>query len=82
MHAKLVQVLLVLICSLIFGYYAFQSLKEYLSYNTVTKQNKERQEQQLMPQICISSPELRNVKSFTRIKSSKPNFTPRKGQVS
>ena len=58
MHTKLVQVLLVLICSLIFVYYAYQSLKEYLSYNTVTKQNKERQEEQLMPQICISSPAL------------------------
>ena len=58
MHTKLVQVLLMVICSLIFGYYAFQSLVDYLSYNTVSKQNRVRQEEQLMPQICISSPSL------------------------
>ena len=58
MHTKLVEVLLMAICSLIFGYYTYQSLKEYLSYNTVSKQNKERQEDQLMPQICLSSPSL------------------------
>ena len=55
---KLVQILLWGICSLIFAYYTFQSLKDYLSYNTVSKQNKERQEDQLMPQICFSSPYL------------------------
>ena len=55
---KLVQILLLGICSLIFAYYTFQSLKDYLSYNTVSKQNKERQEDQLMPQICFSSPYL------------------------
>ena len=58
MDTKLVQVLLMVICSLIFGYYAFQSLVDYLSYNTVSKQNRVRQEEQLMPQICISSPSL------------------------
>ena len=58
MHAKTVQVLLTVICSLILGYYAYHSLQEYLSYNTVSKQNRERQEQQLMPQICISSSSL------------------------
>ena len=58
MQTKLVQVLLTAICSLIFGYYAFQSLVDYLSYNTVSKQNRVRQEEQLMPQICISSPSL------------------------
>ena len=58
MQTKLVQALLTAICSLIFGYYAYQSLVDYLSYNTVSKQNKERQEEQLMPQICISSPSL------------------------
>ena len=58
MHAKLVEVLLMVICSLIFGYFAHQSLKEYLSYSTVSKQNWERQEDQLMPQICFSSPSL------------------------
>ena len=58
MPAKIVQALLVLICSLIFGYYAYQSLSDYLSYNTVSSQNKERQEDQLMPQICLSSPSL------------------------
>ena len=56
MQAKLVQVLLTVICSLIFGYYANKSLQEYLSFKTVSKQNRERQEQQLMPQICLSSP--------------------------
>ena len=55
MHTKLVQVLLTAICSLIFGYYAYQSLVDYLSYKTVSKQNRERQEDQLMPQICLSS---------------------------
>ena len=58
MHTKLVQVLLTAICSLIFGYYAHQSLTEYLSYKTVSNQKKERQEVQLMPQICVSSPSL------------------------
>ena len=58
MHTELVQVLLVLICSLIFGYYAHQSLTEYLSYKTVSKQAKEKQEEQMMPQICLSSPTL------------------------
>ena len=58
MHIQIVQVLLMLICSLIFGYYTYQSLKDYLSYKTVSKQNKERQEDQLMPQICLSSPSL------------------------
>ena len=58
MHTKLVEVLLTAICSLIFGYYTYQSLVDYLSYNTVSKQNKERQEDQLMPQICLSSPSL------------------------
>ena len=55
MHTKLIQVLLLLMCSLIFGYYTYQSLKDYLSYKTVSKQNRERQEDQLMPQICFSS---------------------------
>ena len=55
MQTQIVQVLLTLICSLIFGYYAYHSLQEYLSYKTVSKQNRERQEQQLMPQICLSS---------------------------
>ena len=55
MDTKLVQVLLTAICSLIFGYYAYQSLVDYLSYKTVSKQNRERQEDQLMPQICLSS---------------------------
>ena len=54
----MLQVLLTTICSLIFGYYAYQSVVEYLSYKTVSKQNRERQEQQLMPQICLSSPSL------------------------
>ena len=58
MHTKIVQVLLAVICSLIFGYYAYQSLQEYLSYNTVSKQSRERQEEKLMPQICLSSPSL------------------------
>ena len=58
MHTRTVQVLLMVICSLTFAYYAFQSLKEYLSYNTVSKQKRERQEEQPMPQICLTSPSL------------------------
>ena len=58
MLTKLVQVLLTIICSIIFAYYAHQSVMEYLSYKTVSKQNRERQEDQLMPQICVSSPSL------------------------
>ena len=52
------RVLLSVICLLIFGYYAYKSLAEYLSYNTLSKLSKERQEEQLMPQICFSSPSL------------------------
>ena len=52
------RVLLSVICMLIFGYYAYKSLAEYLSYNTLSKLSKERQEEQLMPQICFSSPSL------------------------
>ena len=58
MDIKLVQALLAAICSLIFGYYAHESLVDYLSYKTVSKQNRERQEDQLIPQICFSSPSL------------------------
>ena len=56
MHTKVFQALLTVVCSLIFGYYAYHSLQEYLSYKTVSNQKKERQELQLMPQICLSSP--------------------------
>ena len=58
MQTKIFQVLLTVICSLIFGYYAYHSLQEYLNYKTVSNQKKERQEVQLMPQICVSSPSL------------------------
>ena len=58
MDTKLVQVFLAAICTVIFGYYAHESLVDYLSYKTVSKQNRERQEDQLMPQICFSSPSL------------------------
>ena len=58
MHAKLVQVVLSAICFLIFGYYTYQSLKDYMSYKTVSRQHKERQEDQLTPQICFTSPAL------------------------
>ena len=56
MHTKIVQRFLSVICICIFGYYAYQSLTDYLSYNTVSKHSKERQEEQLMPQIYFSSP--------------------------
>ena len=58
MHTKIVQRFLSVICICIFGYYAYQSLTDYLSYNTVSKHSKERQEEQLMPQTCFSSPYL------------------------
>ena len=56
--AKKMRMLLSVTCLLIFGYYAYKSLAEYLSYNTLSKLSKERQEEQLMPQICFSSPSL------------------------
>ena len=52
------KILLVTVCSLIFVYYAFESLADYLSYQTVSQQSLARQESQPMPQICISSPSL------------------------
>ena len=49
---------LVAICSLIFGYYAFRGVFDFLSYKTISQQSRERQESQPMPQICLASPHL------------------------
>ena len=49
------KLLLVSICGLIFGYYAFKSVAGYLSYKTISQHSRERQERQPLPQICLSS---------------------------
>ena len=54
----LYKLLLIAICSLIFGYYAFQGVVDFLSYRTISQQSRERQESQPMPQICLASPYL------------------------
>ena len=46
------KIILATICSLIFGYYAFETLVDYLSYQTVSHQSLERQESQPIPHIC------------------------------
>ena len=55
MHIKILQTIFTFVCIIIFGYFSYQSLSEYFAYKTVSKQNLDRQESQLMPRICFSS---------------------------
>ena len=55
MHIKILQTIFTFVCIIIFGYFSYQSLSEYFAYKTVSKQNLDRQEFQLMPRICFSS---------------------------
>lgn len=55
MHIKILQTIFIFVCIIIFGYFTYQSLSKYFAYNTVPKQNLDRQESQLMLRICFSS---------------------------
>ena len=55
MHIKILQTIFTFVCIIIFVYFSYQSLSEYFAYKTVSKQNLDRQESQLMPRICFSS---------------------------
>ena len=55
MHIEILQTIFTFVCIIIFGYFSYQNLSEYFAYKTVSKQNLDRQESQLMPRICFSS---------------------------
>ena len=56
--ARLFSILFAFVCFLTFSEKALECITRFLEYETVTHSSKERRELHLMPQICLTTPEL------------------------
>ena len=74
--AKIFSIVFAFGCFLIFSKEAYETISRFLKYETVTHNSKERQELYLMPQICLSAPQL-GEQRLQRLGIEQQNYTRR-----